>query len=377
MTNLEKYKELAEKYYNRDEKTKNERNSFISQSGEKNMKMFFDSINEIQKKLGIEFPAAYKDYIQAACIWTLCGENNYFCYYDEKSIYEFNNIGKHKGYSSLEELKDFLVIGQDEGECSYFCDPKNLLGFGVETIWKVNRSSLGSGKEFFEIVGKDFSEFYINCVEKKDGYGNFPFRKKEIQITTPSDKYIAHLNEEICNKGDLEDTDSAIEKINTYLKKLQNSGQRIAISKFRSIHFEYLKNFESKVGNKFPYKLFYILLKIGYISYSNPNIKFGPLNASQIDLFNSGKKSIKSLKNMIVFACNERSLFANQEDTIWDLFFIDVTNQIGNGSEAIYIISENSKKLEEACYVAKDIVDLFRIFAEGEELNTTPIGKIK
>ena len=28
MTNLEKYKELAEKYYNRDEKTKNERNSF-------------------------------------------------------------------------------------------------------------------------------------------------------------------------------------------------------------------------------------------------------------------------------------------------------------------------------------------------------------
>ena len=80
---------------------------------------------------------------------------------------------------------------------------------------------------------------------------------------------------------------------------------------------------------------------------------------------------------MIVFACNERSLFANQEDTIWDLFFIDVTNQIGNGSEAIYIISENSKKLEEACYVAKDIVDLFRIFAEGEELNTTPIGKIK
>ena len=62
---------------------------------------------------------------------------------------------------------------------------------------------------------------------------------------------------------------------------------------------------------------------------------------------------------MIVFACNERSLFANQEDTIWDLFFIDVTNQIGNGSEAIYIISENSKKLEEACYVAKDIVDQF------------------
>lgn len=377
MTNLEKYKELAEKYYNRDEKTKNERNSFISQSGEKNMKMFFDSINEIQKKLGIEFPAAYKDYLQAACVWTLCGENNYFCYYDEKSIYEFNNIGKHKGYSSLEELKDFLVIGQDEGECSYFCDPKNLLGFGVETIWKVNRSSLGSGKEFFEIVGKNFFEFYINCVENKDGYGNFPFKKQEIKISNFSDKYLAHLEEEISNNMEIEDTEFAIEKINGYIQKLQTSGQRIGISKYRSIHFECLNDLESKIRNNFPYKLFYILLKIGYVSYSTPRIKFGPINASQLDLFNFGKKSIKNLKNMVVFSYNENSLFATQEDIIWDLFFIDTSNQIGNGSDAIYMICQKSKKLEEACYVAKDIVDLFRIFAEGEELNTTPIGKIK
>ena len=56
-------------------------------------------------------------------------------------------------------------------------------------------------------------------------------------------------------------------------------------------------------------------------------------------------------------------------------FFIDTQNKLGTGPESIYIISEKSKKLEEACYVAKDIVDLFRIFAEGEEINTTPIGK--
>lgn len=80
---------------------------------------------------------------------------------------------------------------------------------------------------------------------------------------------------------------------------------------------------------------------------------------------------------MVVFSYNENSLFATQEDIIWDLFFIDTSNQIGNGSDAIYMICQKSKKLEEACYVAKDIVDLFRIFAEGEELNTTPIGKIK
>ena len=40
------------------------------------------------------------------------------------------------------------------------------------------------------------------------------------------------------------------------------------------------------------------------------------------------------------------------------------------------MISEKSKELAEACYIAKDIVDFFRSFAEGRELNTTPIGII-
>ena len=40
------------------------------------------------------------------------------------------------------------------------------------------------------------------------------------------------------------------------------------------------------------------------------------------------------------------------------------------------MISEKSKKLAEACYVAKDIADFFRSFAEGKELSTTPIGTI-
>jgi len=80
---------------------------------------------------------------------------------------------------------------------------------------------------------------------------------------------------------------------------------------------------------------------------------------------------------MFVFSFNSNSLFLEINGSYFDYFFIDTLNKLGNGAEAIYIISEKSKKLEEACYVAKDIVDLFRIFAEGEELNTTPIGKIK
>ena len=40
------------------------------------------------------------------------------------------------------------------------------------------------------------------------------------------------------------------------------------------------------------------------------------------------------------------------------------------------MISEKSKELAEACYIAKDIADFFRSFAEWKELNTTPISII-
>ena len=79
---------------------------------------------------------------------------------------------------------------------------------------------------------------------------------------------------------------------------------------------------------------------------------------------------------MFVFADIAGSII-NKEDVFnSDYFFVDPTNKLGRGTDAVYIIYTKSKKLEEACYVAKDIVDLFRIFAEGEELNTTPVGKI-
>ncbi len=374
MTSVEKYKKIAKIYYNRDDKTKKEKENFISQNGEKSMLLFFNAMNKIEEKLGVKFPVLYKDFIQSACIWILSGEKNYFCCYDEESIYEFNDIGENKGYSSWKELNNYLVIGQDQGESSYFSDPKNLLGFGTEAVWKVNRTSLGNGNEFFELVGKDFFEFFENCVNKKDVFEKFPFMKK-VQISNINDKYIDHLKEKVYIKGSIEKTETAIKQINEYISKLKVNGSRIGISKYRMIHFDCLKKLELKNKQIFPYELFYILLKIGYVSYCTSNIKFAPINATQLELFNYGKKSIKSLKNMIIFSYNEKSLFMDSTDTIWDLFFIDFTNQIGNGSDAIYMICQKSKKIEEACYVAKDIVDLFRIFAEGEELNTIPIGK--
>ena len=97
-------------------------------------------------------------------------------------------------------------------------------------------------------------------------------------------------------------------------------------------------------------------------------ISFSLLFDEKLEAFNVGKKAKKHLKDMFVFAYNSDSLFLNIDDSYFDYFFVDPTNRLGNGPDAIYMISEKSKKLEEACCVAKDIVDLFRVFAEGAEL---------
>lgn len=96
----------------------------------------------------------------------------------------------------------------------------------------------------------------------------------------------------------------------------------------------------------------------------------------QLEVLNIGKKSKTYLKNMFIFACNSYSLFSKINGSYFDYFFIDPTNKLGEGPDAIYMISEKSKKLAEACHIAKDIADFFRSFAEGKELNTTPIGII-
>ena len=119
-------------------------------------------------------------------------------------------------------------------------------------------------------------------------------------------------------------------------------------------------------------KLLYVILKAGDITISAGGLYLGFLS----DLLEKHNRFFEK-KKMFAFYYNENSLLSDEDIFAWDLFFIDPTNRLGNGPDAIYMISEKSKKLEEACLVAKDIVDLFRLFAEGAELNTTPLGKTK
>ena len=137
------------------------------------------------------------------------------------------------------------------------------------------------------------------------------------------------------------------------------------------------ETFRLKETTNIPLDVLYVIEKNIYkISFSR-KVSFHTECDEALINTNSGKYSMKILEDMFVFAEIAGSVINKESEFISDYFFVDPTNILGNGSEAVYMIYTKSKRLEEACHVAKDIVDLFRIFTEGEELNTTPIGKIK
>ncbi len=139
MKTAEQFKEILARYYQRDESTKAEYESFIIKKAEASMRKLFESLPSIEKKFNLTLPGEYKAFVEAACSWGLWGKSNEFGIYDERDIYEFNFIGSHEGCSSIEEMKDYFMFGQDTGECSYFFDPFDRLGYGIDAVWRVDR----------------------------------------------------------------------------------------------------------------------------------------------------------------------------------------------------------------------------------------------
>lgn len=364
---------LFEKYYIRDDLSKKEYEDFKNGNDKDSLQELFDSFRSIEKDFNLKLPEMYKNFVEAKVAWGVDGANNSFRLYDKKELYEFNYIGFYQGNSSLEEMKDYFLFGQDDGECSYFFDPFNKLGYGIDTVWKINRGFVGSNNTWFDLISENFYDFVEACVEKKDSDSNYVFYTELDSCDFTTNDYVTYLANE-CKKivEDTKNTEREIEKIKDYLNII-STRMGDYYEDFNDEHFIFIKENEDVFFENIALaNLLYVIININFIILNSKKMRFLFLTSGVLKKHNSALWK----KKMFVFACNEHTLLSN-DSLSWDLFFIDPTNKLGNGSDAIYLISEKSKKLEEACYVAKDIVDLFRIFAEGEELNTTPIGKIK
>lgn len=360
---------LFEKYYIRDNLSKNEYSDFIKEDGKVSLQKLADAFSNIEKVFNFRLPEMYKDFIESKVSWGVEGANNSFRIYDEKELYEFNYIGSHQGNSSLEEMKNYFLFGQDDGECSYFFDPLNKLGYGVNVVWKINRGFLDGNNTWFDLVSENFYTFIKDCIEKKDTDSNYVFYTESNSCDLTAKDYVIYLENE-CKKilERKKNTQDEIEGIKNYLNVIKTKMEYYS-EVFNDEHFVFIKENENEfLENIALTNLLYNIININFIILSCKKMRFLFLTSNILKKHNS----FLWKKKMFVFACNERSLLSN-DSLSWDLFFIDPTNKLGKGTDAIYMINENSKKIEESCYVAKDIVDLFRIFAKDEQINTTPI----
>lgn len=375
MNNIETINKIFELYYERDEESKKMKDDYLKHKAEYDSLCdeTYNTVLEIEKKLEIKLSDFYKDSLKAKAGIYISNENlsNEFRFYDKSELYNFNYIGEERGYSAKEELKEFFIIGQDEGESSYFLDVYNNLGLGIDIIWKVNRCNC----EDFVVVGQNFIDFLESIATNRKSNLDFISEDNPTDFINVDD-YIKKILSKI-TEGNLHKLNKDIKTIYNYIEEIKKQDDLMIFSSYSKKSAESLIRIQNSMNNSYPVEFIYVLLHLKSFAFSLKNMMIEAIILEQFEKFNTGKKSKKYLHDVLVFALNKKSLFIDINGSYFDYIFIDYQNKLGNGSESIYIISENSTKLEEACYVAKDIVDLFRIFAEGGELNTTPIGKTK
>ena len=178
MNNKEIIQNAFNYFYNYNDDTRKIMNEFFEnkESYSKLLKDTLQAINEIENQLKIAISEQYKDFLKAEIGNYIYNPNSIdeFRAYDATELFSYNSIGDNIGYNSIEELSNFLIVGQDEGEYSYFFDVHNTLNHGTDTFWRVNRSSCSN----FEIVGNTFIDYLKDVSARKKIDAITPFEKK-------------------------------------------------------------------------------------------------------------------------------------------------------------------------------------------------------
>ena len=375
MTETEVFKQMITKYFDQNERTRKEKKEYEKFNPESSIELV-EKLPVIQKKLGYTFPEQYVNFLQAGGLGSYLndlGEDLFI--YNENDLYEFNYTPHNHGESAFEELQGYLLFGQDGGECSYFFDPSNLLGYGTDAVYRIDRDVLE--KEDFELLAKGFKEFFSFFIENKELPTTRPFyTEPEEHPKDEGEAVVQRILHEAQKEPDVyKKIQDDMKQIKTYLDFIDSKCTGID-SDYGYEHgynmdnkkFYIINKLETYFGYSLPIAYLYLLITLRGGYYKSPNLYIEFAAAAGLEYYNLHKKNNKKLSKQLVFA-NIPSL-----NSISYLVFLDMNNLIGSSSSAIYMIPEKSKKLTDACYIAKDFVDLFRLIAENKELNTEPIG---
>lgn len=380
MQNTEKIKEIFERYYQRDEMTRKAKKEFEQQNGSYYMAEILDSIPELEERFGVTLPENYKAFLEAGAGIGMSTMDNCdkFYAFDKRVMLDWNIMGDVEANVS-DTFEDLFVFGADYCDYCYFIDVKNKFRLGNETVWRSYRSK--AREEDIQLVGNNFIEFLENFANNDKLVTTKPLAP--YKPTVEDGEAIIKLVEERARADEkvYQEILEAEKKIDGYIeeaKKLyeidKSRMKRVTFVKTHSEDYGYmgLEPFKSKYFDNFPVKSLAILVYLGLFTIKNSYGWFS-VNREMNEFINDRNFRNPELSEYLRFFKNSTSVLKNRE---WDLIIQDYQNKLDRGPDAIYIICDDGSPIEEACYVAKDIVEFIRKICEDEPLDLTPIGKV-
>lgn len=379
MTDEEKITKIFRDYYNRDPIGIEDGQNFMQQGGPVDMMHLYDSLDEVEEKFGVPLPETYKAFIRARAGIGMSTMNNCdkFYAFDKDLILDWNIIGSVNAAVD-ESFENVFVFGVDYCDYCYFIDLNNKYGFGTESVWRTYRS--GINKEMLELVGRNFIEFLENFALNEKLNVEEPFKPaKPYKPTVEEGKKILRIIDERARADEkiYQEILEAEKKIDEYIeaakanKKLTIDFFPIKEKNLGSYGYMGLEPFKTDCFDKFPIKSLAILVHLGDFEIENSYGCF----FSNYAMNGTGDRNFLTpeLSEYFRFFENPCGLVKKY---VPDYIFQDYQNKLGRGAESIYIMSCYGSSIENACYVAKDIVEFIRKICADEPLDLTPIGKI-
>ena len=380
MQNTEKIKEIFERYYQRDEMTRKAKKEFEQQNGSYYMAEILDSISELEARFGVTLPENYKAFLEAGAGIGMSTMDNCdkFYAFDKRVMLDWNIMGNVEANVS-DTFEDLFIFGADYCDYCYFIDVKNKFRLGNETVWRSYRSR--AREEDIQLVGNNFIEFLENFANNNELVTTTPLAPYE--PTVEDGEAVVKLIEERAKADEkvYQEILEAEKKISGYIeeeKKLYESDK----NRMKDVTFEEtglakygymgLEPFKSKYFDNFPVKSLAILVYLKLFTIENSYGWFS-VNREMNEYINDRKFRNPELSEYLRLFKNRKSLFG---DFGRDYIIQDYQNKLGRGSDAIYIICNDGSPIEEACYIAADIVEFIRKICEDEPLDLTPIGKV-
>ncbi len=336
------------------------RDDFIIPIGEdtETTNELLEKLDILEKRIGMKLPDSYVEYLKMIGLYGIWFVPHHEMFaYNYADLLEFNT-----GASSYVEMKEYLLFGQDYGSHSWFFDVKNKLGKGKEAVYIVDRGSPMT-KEYFEYKGKDFFEvieLFAHGNELDDGYA-FPISPPTEDETIVRERQGKHMLQEIDKR--LEKNPQEAEHVYADIKKIQEYIHSITVihsKKMKDEGFAYIDEVEKEFKQELPLLYLVFMRDRRGGAYESENFYFSLIKGESLLEFNIGKWEKKFLKGYFLFA-----------DTGVYEIFMDIQNKQEKGVNAIYFIDRTEKTIDKARYLAKDLVDLFRILAENENVMST------